>query len=811
MVWRTFIKFDFPLNSNNSCDFWSADLFLHWTGNPNDSHKTTAGANDFIISRIIEPWGDDTLRWKTPPAVSPNRMPFATNVDEILVKGTKVGNEGYKINIIDFVDYWMDNPTENYGFEIRLANETVGRTLNFASSEHPDSDLRPSLILNIQSCKRREAEAGADQEICQGEKVQLDAQWGEFFTWDADASLSSTSIRNPIASPSQTTTYYLEMQVGDCKSRDSVTITVFDYPVVNISPNQTLCDGESVQITATGATNYYWTPSAGLDDRAIANPTATPNATTTYTVVGDDGNKCTSSASVDVTVKPLPKIDAGEDTKICFGESVQLRASGTSSSYKWINNTNGLVNINSATPTATPTITTTYTVEGTLGNCTSIDDVIVEVIPDFTVNAGVDQEICLDDTVFLNATSGFSVYQWSSTQNLDPINFLVSDNIKDPFIKDLTESKTLRVVVYDENGCKREDEISITVHSLPEVDAGKDTFICFGEEILLEPLTVEGSGTIEYRWLNTTGMAVEESTIRQPTIKAITTGVISYPLEITDENGCKALDNVKVSMLEKPEFEIETTKDVACQGEPVTLIGRGAIEYEWFPEEYIVGSKSRSRVVVIPPVEPQEFRFIGNTHEKCGLATSDAVSINVIELPTPRIGIITDNETSYVTDTSICKGDSIVLVVDGAESYQWLELEDSAESVGFRVLADEVTHTVYGFDQGCRGYTDQVTVKVDLDDGCFSKVWAPNVFKPISAQADSNKFFYVKGYKLKTFRVQVFDRWGEKLFESTDMEKPWDGYYEGELVTQGVYFYVIDAFGHDEEVRSTSGTVTVIY
>lgn len=811
MVWRTFIKFDFPLNSNNSCDFWSADLFLNWTGNPNDSHKTTAGSNDFIISRIIEPWGDDTLRWKTPPTVSPNRMPFTTTVDEIKVTGTKVGDEGYKINIINFIRYWMDNPSENYGFEIRLANESAGRSLNFASSEHPDKDLRPSIVLNIQSCKKREAEAGDDQEICQGEQVQLDAQWGEFFTWDADPSLSSTNIRNPIASPSQTTTYYLEMQVGDCKSRDSVTITVFDYPVVSISPNQTICEGESVQISASGATNYLWSPYQGLDDRNIANPTATPTSTTTYTVVGDDGNKCTTTASVDVVVRPQPKVDAGEDTKICFGESVQLRASGTSGSYKWINNTNGLVNINSATPTATPTITTTYTVEGTLGSCTDVDDVTVEVIPDFTVNAGTDQEICLEDTVFLNATAGFSVYQWSSTQNLDPINFENSPNIKDPFIKDLTESKTLKVVVYDENGCKREDEISITVHPLPEVDAGKDTFICFGEEILLEPLKVEGAGNIEYRWLNTTGMAVEESNIRQPTIKAITTGVISYPLEITDENGCKALDNVNVSMLEKPVFEIETTRDVACQGEPVTLIGRGAIEYEWFPAEYIIGSTTSRKVTVIPPVEPQEFRFKGNTHEKCGIATSDAVSINVIELPTPRIGILTDNETSYTGDTSICKGDSVVLIVDGAESYQWLELEDSAERVGFRVLADQVTHTVYGFDQGCRGYSDQVTVRVDVNDECFSKVWAPSVFNPKSAQEDENKFFFVKGYKLKTYKVQVFDRWGEKLYESADMTKPWDGYYEGELVPQGVYFYVIDAFGHDEEVRSTSGTVTVFY
>jgi gliding motility-associated-like protein len=59
--------------------------------------------------------------------------------------------------------------------------------------------------------------------------------------------------------------------------------------------------------------------------------------------------------------------------------------------------------------------------------------------------------------------------------------------------------------------------------------------------------------------------------------------------------------------------------------------------------------------------------------------------------------------------------------------------------------------------------------------------------------------------------MSIFNRWGQIMYETTDPWQWWDGYYESRLVPEGAYYYVIEAFGIDEESRSTSGTVQVIY
>lgn len=809
IAYRTFIKFDAFFDRSNSCSIRNAYLNLNFTGNAVDSHKATGGANDFIISRVIENWGEDTLRWETPPTLAPYRMPLVTNIDRVSVTGTSNGDENYRVNITDLVRFWRDNPDSNFGIEIRLETEALGRSLTFASEEFPSPSIRPSVDITFRDCASRRANAGQDVEICQGQSVELDGKYGEFFKWDNDPTLSNLFINNPIASPSTTTSYYLETTLGDCSSRDTVTVTVYDYPTLNVGSDEEICFGDTVQLSATtDAVNIEWTPNSNIINNTSLTPDVYPTSTTAFTATVDNDNKCTVSKDVRVVVRPLPNTDAGDDVTICEGESIDLFARGADS-YQW-DNAPGLVGLNSPTPTASPTDTTTYVVTGTRGICSTRDDVVVNVTPKPVVNVGPDQEVCEGDTAYMTATPGFNIYEWGSTDPLQPVSFN-NDKIRDPFISNVTENLSLKLVVYDAYNCTAEDFVDVVVNDNPRLDAGIDTFICFGEEIDLEPLVVQGQGAIQYRWTNTLGMAPEDATEREPTVKAITTGVFDYELIVTDENGCSSSDIVRVTMLEKPEFEIEALKDTACENTPVSLIGKGAISYEWFPAEYIAGSNLSNRVTVIPPVEPQQFRFYGKTFERCGSDTSDAVSINVIELPRPRIGIITNVEPKYPSDTMICKGDEVTLIAEGAEEYRWLELEDTAQEVSFRVLTDSQMYTLVGFDQGCRGYTDSVVIRQDTAFICQSTIYAPNVFRPIGAENAVNREFKVQGEKIRNYQIQIFDRWGVKMFESTSMDDSWDGYFQDVLVPQGVYYYIINAFGEDEEVRNLNGTVTVIY
>ncbi|MEQ9494062.1 MAG: hypothetical protein RJP96_10630, partial [Algiphilus sp.] len=133
----------------------------------------------------------------------------------------------------------------------------------------------------------------------------------------------------------------------------------------------------------------------------MANPTATPTATTTYNLTVTSGANCTSTDQVTITVDPLPTADAGLDQTICNGDNATLGGSPTGpvgATYQW-DNTGSLSSGTVANPTATPSTTTTYTVTVTDGttSCTETDQVTITVNPLPATDAGLDASICIGD------------------------------------------------------------------------------------------------------------------------------------------------------------------------------------------------------------------------------------------------------------------------------------------------------------------------------------------------------------------------------------------------------------------------------
>jgi len=146
--------------------------------------------------------------------------------------------------------------------------------------------------------------APAAATLCAGESVQLVVTGGNSFAWSPSTGLSSASISNPVATPASTTTYNVTVGRSNCPDRVlQVVVTVNPLPTVSVTPNTAaLTAGGSIQLQATGATTYLWTPSTGLDDASIADPIASPPATTTYTVTGTDASNCSATATAVITV-----------------------------------------------------------------------------------------------------------------------------------------------------------------------------------------------------------------------------------------------------------------------------------------------------------------------------------------------------------------------------------------------------------------------------------------------------------------------------------------------------------------------------
>ena len=250
-----------------------------------------------------------------------------------------------------------------------------------------------------------DASVNSDATICSGDTILLNADGGIFYSWAPTADLSDPTVANPLAGPTSTTEYVVTVKgANGCTATDTVTITVNPLPTVDVTPSlHAICAGDPVNLTASGADSYNWSPGAGLSDTTTAAVIASPAATIVYTVTGTT-NGCTAVSTVTITVNPLPDANAGNDTAICPGNSIQLNASG-GISYSWGPPAAGVNNPNIANPIVEPTTTTTYVVTVTDANgCTAAANVTVtvEVCPGISSIKGNSEVL-----IFPNPANGF--------------------------------------------------------------------------------------------------------------------------------------------------------------------------------------------------------------------------------------------------------------------------------------------------------------------------------------------------------------------------------------------------------------------
>jgi gliding motility-associated-like protein len=190
--------------------------------------------------------------------------------------------------------------------------------------------------------------------------------------------LSNSTIANPRANPTVTTTYTIRKtnQTTLCWKEDSITITVdTTLPVANAGADFTkTCvantSGKEIGVAAISGVTYSWSPTTNLSDPTSSNPIANPTSSTTYTLMATNPNNgCTASNTVVVTVdKSTPVANAGTDfTKTCAtnptGKLIGSNAI-TGVTYSWLPII-GLSDATIANPLANPSATTTYTLIAT--------------------------------------------------------------------------------------------------------------------------------------------------------------------------------------------------------------------------------------------------------------------------------------------------------------------------------------------------------------------------------------------------------------------------------------------------------------
>ncbi|MBL7930282.1 MAG: T9SS type A sorting domain-containing protein [Bacteroidia bacterium] len=236
-------------------------------------------------------------------------------------------------------------------------------------------------------------------------------------------------------------------------SWDDLSITIpCQYNPVNVgvtASSNTVCAGEEVALTATGADTYTWnTGDIG------ANAYNTPLASTVYSVIGTSSlTGCTSAVTQYISVLPAPLVLAyGSKPAICAGESIVLMATGTANSYIWSNLQNAQsINVS-------PASTTAYTVTGTNSqgcSASSVYTVNVNPLPNISVSStDTDNVICEGDQITLTG-NGANTYSWSTSTN-----FISGPTaVVNPVV-----NTSYTVSGTDVNGCKNSIVYALTVN-----------------------------------------------------------------------------------------------------------------------------------------------------------------------------------------------------------------------------------------------------------------------------------------------------------------------------------------------------------
>lgn len=190
--------------------------------------------------------------------------------------------------------------------------------------------------------------------ICNGDNVSITASGANTYSWSPATGLSATTGSTVTANPTTTTSYTVNgTGASGCTSSGTITVTVNPLPVVNVNPSiPSICTGNSVSVTASGANTYSWSPATGLSSTSGTTVTANPMATTFYTVTGTDVNGCTDSYSFTVIVTTVVSVNVSTTNPLCNGSNTgtaqALASTGSAPfTYLWSNgqtgtNANGL-------------------------------------------------------------------------------------------------------------------------------------------------------------------------------------------------------------------------------------------------------------------------------------------------------------------------------------------------------------------------------------------------------------------------------------------------------------------------------------
>ncbi len=581
---------------------------------------------------------------------------------------------------------------------------------------------------------------------------------------------------------------------------DSVEILISDNYIANIaSSDTTICAEDSVFIQVNGddSLTYTWTPIAGVSNPTIKEPTVSPNVTTTYNVAMayPQAGCPVLNDSITVTMKQPPLINIGNDSIICQNLSIAFNPTISPAqqyTYTWSGSGAQFL---SSTSIINPV--GTFTQQGVFdlilnadpgaAGCTGMDTITIEVVPDDIVMLTPDTTICKGSFVPIRVDGHpYFNYQWS------PSTFLDNPTIEDP--TSTPDSSISYTVTANFSGCNPMSKtINISVEPIPIIEAGANREMCDYDTIQLQATVVPANyPNYTYTWTPGTDL------IGANTSNPVFTGRNQTFLQLIVNTpiGCSDTDIVNITV-NPVEFSFTSPSEtVLCPRDSVQFSSNGAISYYWTPSLYLnndsIGDPISSAIV------PIEYTIYGTNAKGC--VDTDKVVINIAPQTVIDAG----------EDVTIYPGESHQIYTKGnASLFSWFPpyaLDNTTVSDPVATPAVSTMYFVTGqTENGCES-KDSIYIRVSPE----TLLDLPNAFTPGSGTS-INDLLKIKKRGIATLNYfRIFNRWGELIWQTTDIEEGWNGRYKGEPQPMGAYVFMIEAKTSTGRIFNKQGTVTLI-
>lgn len=532
-------------------------------------------------------------------------------------------------------------------------------------------------------------------------------------------------------------------------------------PVINLGNDTTICSNSSVTLDAgSGFTSYAW--STGSSSQTIS-----VNTGNSYSVTVTAGT-CTASDAININVVAVPAVNLGADTTICQGASLVLDAGTSGNTYFWSNL--------AVTQTITVSASATYSVTVTNGGiCPATDNIQVTVQPwaDATITSAL--AYCSGDAA-LNLSANDAGGIWSGTG--------ITNGTNGTFNPGVAGAGNHQIIYNIAGNCGDADTVIINVTQSADATITPAGPFCILDAAV--DLTSADAGGV---W---SGNGITNTS--NGTFDPATAGAGTFTITYGIAGVCGDTATTPITVIEVADATI-TAAGPFCDNEAalnLTAVDPGG---SWSG----VGITNASTGAFSPATAGEGTHSIVYTIAgSCGDA--DTTDITIFE--TPAVTIYSTNETCI----DLNDGMAWIEISGGTVPYSILWSNSETTDSVFALAPGVFTVTVTDAN-GC-GWTRQADI-VESDDLCFiPHVWVPNIFSPNSD--GNNDIVFVRGEGVESMTFIIYDRWGEKIFESNSLDYGWDGTYKGKELDPAVFVYYVKATFVDDSQSEIHGNITLV-